>query len=96
MDRGKFRPLVKITFLAGVAISLIILAFAFEFSSQYHSSIWFACATFFFLMIILFRLTRIRWAWSVLAGSIAVVIYTILGTLINYLFDAFITGWLMG
>lgn len=97
MNKNNFRPVIKAIFLAGVAISLVTLAFLFEFSSQYHSSIWIVCATFFFfLMIILFRLTRMRWTWSVLAGSIAVAIYTILGLLLNYLLDAFLTGWLMG
>ena len=96
MSKTNFRPIVKSILLVGIAIGLLIFAFIFESSSQYHSSIWAVCALPIFLLVIaLLRLIKVSWSWSVLGGSIFVAIFSILGIIINYLVEFFITGWLM-
>lgn len=72
-------------------------AFAFQLSSPPNLIIEILCAAIlFFTVMIILRLTRVRWIWSILGGTLAIIIYSILNFLAVFLLESFMRGWLFG
>jgi hypothetical protein len=74
------------------AIDLVL-----DLYSQLNPGIWIVCAAILFLAtMVILRLTRVHWVWSVLGGVMGIFVYSGLILLSYFLLETFIKAWIFG
>jgi hypothetical protein len=73
------------------------LDFVLGLYSHLNPGIWIVCAAILFLTtMVILRLTKVRWVWSLLGGVVGIFVYAGLILLSYYLLETFIKALIFG